>query len=426
MLNADERRALLEAPRPRLLELAPHAPKARRKLPLAEAVRPQDAERPIYCIWEVTLACDLACRHCGSRAGHARPEELDTRECLDLVRQLAELGVKEVSVIGGEGYLRADWLEILAEITRQRMIPNITTGGRGLTEERARAAYDAGLRDASVSMDGLEQTHDRLRGVPGTFQSALRAMDNLASAGIRVANNTQINRLTLPDLVALQEVLIAHGSTGWQLQLTVPMGRAIDEPDVLLQPYDLLELFPLIPALKARAEQAGMLLWRGNSLGYFGPFEGLLADWMPDRHGTSCGAGRNLIGIEADGTVKGCPSLGTEKWASGNVRDASLLDIWERGIPMRYTRDRTVKDLWGFCRECYYADVCRAGCTWMGDQLLGRPGNNPFCHHRALELQRVGKRERIERLSGAPGMPFDRGGFELVLEDTPGVPDTRG
>jgi hypothetical protein len=62
----------------------------------------------------------------------------------------------------------------------------------------------------------------------------------------------------------------------------------------------------------------------------------------------------------------------------------------------------------------------------MGDQLLGRPGNNPFCHHRALELQRVGKRERIERLSAAPGMPFDRGGFELVLEDTPGVPDTRG
>jgi radical SAM protein with 4Fe4S-binding SPASM domain len=412
-----ERSRVLSAPRPRSLKLAPEALPAKRSLPLAPTARPQDAVRPIYCVWELTLACDLACRHCGSRAGKARPDELDTDECLDLVRQLAALGVREVSLIGGEAYLRDDWVRVIEEITRVGMAPNLTTGGRGMTKERARAAYAAGLRDASVSLDGLEETHDRLRNVPGSFRAALAAMENLGEAGVRVNNNTQINRLTLPDLPELLEVMIVNGSHAWQLQLTVPMGRAVDEPDVLLQPYDLLDLFPLLPRLKARADEAGIFVWRGNSLGYFGPYESLIASWMPDGHGRGCGAGQTLLGIEADGTVKGCPSLPTNEWASGNIRDASLLSIWERGGPIRYTRDRTVNDLWGYCRSCYYADTCRAGCTWMGSTLLGKPGNNPFCHHRALEHQKQGKRERIERVAAAPGMPFDSGRFRLIVED---------
>jgi len=407
----------MDAPRPRSLKLAPIAPHARRQLPLAPTAREVDQVRPIYCVWELTLACDLACRHCGSRAGKARPDELSTEECLDLVRQLAALGVREVSLIGGEAYLRDDWILVIEEITRRGMLANLTTGGRGMTLERARAAFDAGLRDAGISIDGLEATHDRLRGVPGSFQAALTAMDNLRAAGIRVNNNSQINRLTMPDLPELLDVMIEHGSRGWQLNLTVPMGRAVDEPDVLLQPYDLLDLFPLLPRLKARADAAGVSIWRGNTLGYFGPYETLIAQWMPDKHAAGCGAGTTIMGIEADGTVKGCPSLRTEKWGSGNVRDVPLEDIWQRGGPIRYTRDRTVEDLWGFCRTCYYADTCRSGCSWMGDSLLGKPGNNPYCHHRALELQRAGKRERVERIEEAPGLPFDAGRFRLILED---------
>jgi MoaA/NifB/PqqE/SkfB family radical SAM enzyme len=66
-----------------------------RRLPLAGDVRPIDrAWRPVYAIWEITLRCDLACKHCGSRAGHAREGELTTAEALDLVRQMDALGVK--------------------------------------------------------------------------------------------------------------------------------------------------------------------------------------------------------------------------------------------------------------------------------------------------------------------------------------------
>ncbi len=405
---------------PRRLPLAPKAAPARRHLPLAPDARDVDRRaRPIYAVWETTLKCDLACRHCGSRAGRARPDELTTAECLDLVRQMADLGVMEVTVIGGEAYLRDDWVEIIAAIRAAGMQSTMTTGGRGLTAERASAAARAGLQSASVSIDGNQATHDRLRGVAGSHRSALGAARNLRAAGIGLSINTQINRASIAELADICETVIALGAHAWQIQLTVAMGRAADAPEVLLQPYDLLELFPVLGELKRRCVEARVTLWPGNNIGYFGPYESVLRGTMVRGHMASCGAGCSTMGIEADGTIKGCPSLETAAWAGGNLRDASLRDIWERSAPLRYMRDRTVDDLWGFCRTCYYADTCRAGCTWTGFSLFGKPGNNPLCHHRALEMQRRGLRERLVQVAPAPGEPFDNGRFEIIVEEVP-------
>ena len=423
LISAEARAALMRAPRPRRdLPIAPHAEPFRRRLPLADAARDVDRQtRPIYAVWEITLKCDLACRHCGSRAGQARPNELSTEECLDLVRQMAELGVKEVTLIGGEAYLRDDWTDILREIRRHGMQATMTTGGRGMSKERARAGAEAGLMSASVSIDGVRETHDRLRGVKGSYDSALAALSNLTEAGVAVSVNTQINRLSVPDLHHVLDTIIGAGGHSWQIQLTVAMGRGADEPEVLLQPYDLMTVFPLLAELKHRCDAAGVRLWPGNNIGYFGPYESLLRSMLPLGYTASCGAGRGTLGIEADGTIKGCPSLTTHGWGGGNVREHSLQEIWERAAPLRYTRDRTVDDLWGYCRTCYYADECRAGCTWTADVLFGKPGNNPLCHHRVLELARKGKRERLVQVEQAPGQPFDNGRFEIVEEDIPGA-----
>ena len=403
------------SPPVRSLALLDAGPRQRR-LPLADDVRDVDACRPVYAVWEITLRCDLACRHCGSRAGRARAGELDTREALDLVQELAELGVKEVTLIGGEAYLRDDWTEIARAVRSHGMQCTITTGGRGLTLERARAARRAGVQSVSVSIDGVRDTHDALRGVRGSFDAAMEAMANLRDVGMPVAANTQINRLSLGELESVYDLLVAERIHAWQLQLTVAMGRAADETELLLEPYQMLDLMPRLARLKLRADAENIRLWPGNNIGYFGPHESVLRSLMPHRHMGSCGAGRMTLGLEANGDVKGCPSLPSADYVGGNVREHSLRDIWERAAPLRFTRTRTTDDLWGRCKDCYYAETCLAGCSWTTHVLFGRTGNNPFCHHRALELAREGRRERLVRTRQPAGLPFDFGRFDIVEE----------
>ena len=115
-------------------------------------------------------------------------------------------------------------------------------------------------------------------------------------------------------------------------------------------------------------------------------------------------------------TSGSCPSLPTTKYVGGNIREQPLREIWDESKELRVVRDRTVEDLWGYCRTCYYADECRAGCTWTSHVFFGRPGNNPYCHHRALEFEKRGLRERLVQVESAPGTPFDHGRFDLVVE----------
>jgi radical SAM protein with 4Fe4S-binding SPASM domain len=129
------------------------------------------------------------------------------------------------------------------------------------------------------------------------------------------------------------------------------------------------------------------------------------------------------MGIESDGTIKGCPSLATSVYARGNVRDMSVERLWKlitRGVGM--TPERAT--LWGFCADCYYADVCGGGCTWTAHSLLGAAGNNPFCHHRALTLAARGRRERIVKVEDAPNESFAVGRFALVEEGLDGSDPT--
>jgi radical SAM protein with 4Fe4S-binding SPASM domain len=315
--------------------------------------------------------------------------------------------------------LHPAFFPVLRALKQHGIEVGMTTGGRGIDAELARRMGEAGLDSVSVSLDGLQAAHDSQRGVPGSFESALGAIRAFRAASVFVSVNTQINRESVADLPALLELAIESGVSAWQIALTVAMGRAADHPELLLQPYELLELFPLLSRLKARCDEARVRLWPGNNIGYFGPFESTLRGQMPLGHCYSCGAGSTTLGIEADGTIKGCPSLPTEAWAGGNVRDHSLESIWERATPLRYTRDRTVEDLWGFCRTCYYAEECRAGCTWTAFSLFGRAGNNPYCHHRALTLDQQGLRERLERVQAPPGLPFDIGRFEAIVEPVP-------
>jgi len=212
---------------------------------------------PVHVVWEITLACNLKCVHCGSRAGRRRTAELSTAECLDIVRQLAACGTREITLIGGEAYLRRDWLEIAAEIARLGMHCGVQTGARGLTKQLIADAYAAGVRAIGVSVDGLRDVHDRLRGVPGSYDQAIRTIGWVSEVGIEPGVNTQINSLSMRQLPEIFDTIVAAGARYWQVQLTVAMGNAVDNSALLLQPYDIVEVVDTLAALYHRGRDCG-------------------------------------------------------------------------------------------------------------------------------------------------------------------------
>ena len=376
--------------------------------------------RYTYAVWELTLQCNLACVHCGSRAGRARQEELSTIEALNLIDQIRDAGITELTIIGGEAFLRTDWPVIVAGIRQAGLSCTLTTGGYGISGAVARTMRDAGIQQVSVSIDGRPGTHDLLRGKPGSWKAAFASLRNLSEAGLPISCNTQINRLSAPELPLIYQDILEVGCRAWQLSLTVPMGRAADRPEILLQPSELLDVFPLLNELARWARRDGLSFYPGNNVGYYGPYErrlrsalGTGAIW------TGCQAGMNTIGIEADGTIKGCPSLPTTAYTGGNIRERPLREILETtelSINASQGTPEGTSHLWGFCRTCDYAELCRGGCTWTSHVFFGRRGNNPYCHHRALTQQKNGQRERLVLETRAPGEPFDHGRFALLEE----------
>ena len=141
-----------------------------------------------------------------ARGSRPRPDELATEEALDLVRQMRDLGVLEVTLIGGEAYLHEGWTQVIAEIRKCGMQSTLVTGGRGMTPERAREAARAGVQSVAVSIDGTEETHDRLRALAGSHAAAIAALRNCREAGIQIAVNSQVNRLSVGDLPDILDV----------------------------------------------------------------------------------------------------------------------------------------------------------------------------------------------------------------------------
>ncbi|MGB1012772.1 MAG: radical SAM protein [Nannocystaceae bacterium] len=405
----------------------------------ARTLTPEDFKhpKPIYCVWETTLRCDHACSHCGSRAGRSRPDELSTEELLSVADSLIRIGTREVTLIGGEAYLREDIYELTTYLAKAGIRVTMQTGGRGLTLQRCHDLRSAGMAAIGVSVDGPAAIHDRLRNSPGSHAAAMQALANAQAAGFVTTSNIQVNRLNHEHLRETAAELKARNVAIWRAQLTVPMGRAADRPDWIMQPYMIPGVLDTLAAIQAEAVEdarannlplkRAFCVLLGNNLGYFGPHEQVLRSRPggSDVHWHGCQAGRFVLGIESDGIVKGCPSLPTAPYTGGNIRDVTLEQIWNHTEELSFIRNRNQDELWGRCKSCYYADVCGAGCSFTAHCTLGRRGNNPFCYHRATVLAREGLRERLVHRDAPAGDPYDFGRFEVIEEPLPETPERR-
>ncbi|MFH1811293.1 MAG: radical SAM protein [Pseudomonadota bacterium] len=346
---------------------------------------------PRICVWELTLACNMQCGHCGSRAGKARPDELSSEEVQRVANELADLGCKRVTLSGGEPILRKDWPEIARTLTGRGVKVNMVSNGWAWTPETVRTAKEVGLANVCFSIDGLEATHDAIR-KPGSYARAMKAFEYCRELKLPTASIMTINRRNLGEIDAVHDMLVEMGVTLWQPQLSDPMGNQRDNIEWAFHPEELPEIEDKLGEIMRRSS---MRVTVGDNIGFYGPNEELFRQESTFGFWVGCFAGCQVVGIEADGNIKGCLSQQDPAFVEGNVRTESLADIWCRPGAFAFNREFTTEQLGGFCAECRYNDICRGGCTCSAHFASGNKFDNPFCVYRVNELKKRGIVEKI-------------------------------
>jgi len=341
---------------------------------------------PRFCVWELTLACDMRCQHCGSFAGTKRPDELDFDEQLSVAEQLIRLGCEKVTLGGGEPTLHPRWYQLGKYLTDGGVRVNIISNGWGWDERQLRRAFEADLANVAFSLDGFQAEHDRVR-KPGSFDRVVRAAELSVAAGMPTSIVTHINRLNCQDLERLRDFLGELGISSWQLQLGNPAGTMGEHRELVLEPEELLWLIPEVARLRADDAELPEVIASDN-VGYFGCHEKELRDqgskisfWI------GCRAGCQVIGIESNGNIKGCLSLPSamhsrDRFLEGNLREQSMAAIWTGEESFAFNRRFSTEQLTGFCGVCRYKDICRGGCAWTAFSHTEDRFDNPYCFYR--------------------------------------------
>ena len=386
---------------------------------------------PRACVWELTLACNLRCKHCGSFAGSRRNDEMSLEENLRLADELAALGCRRVTLSGGEPTLNPDWDRIGKRLVDRCVKVNLISNGWHWNASHVERAKAAGFCGAAFSLDGFQPEHDEFR-QQGSFERVLAAIDACVAGGLPVAVNTTVNKLNQKLLRPLRDFLVERGVFSMQIQLATPSGNMGEHRDLVVDPVDLLWLVPELAAI-CRGNNGKFFAVAADDIGYYGkPEQGLRDDGGELPFWLGCRAGCQVIGIESNGYVKGCLSLpsgkhGESRFVEGNVRDQSLGQIWKAPGAFAYNRSFDESKLTGFCRVCRYHDFCRGGCTWTVYCHAAQGGEgNPFCFY----YQAV-KNRRFDLLNEAPTEAEMRffGGDAVsgppVVDDSVGKPDAQ-
>ena len=329
------------------------------------AVRPEGyvyGRAPMLVYWETTLSCGLACKHCRATAMPDRdPAELSTEEGFALLDRVTGFGRPYPHVVftGGDPLRRPD-LEILVAAATERGIgaslaPAVTPD---MTMERLAALKAAGIQTMSLSIDGSDAArHDGFRGVPGTFDMTIRAVDWAHRLDLPLQINTLVTDETLPDLPPLYELVQTLGIMRWSLFFLISMGRGTGLREI--EPadserlnhwlYDLSKTSPFQIKTTEATHYRRVAIKRMTK-------DGLDAAAMAATsvsRGFGVRDGNGIMFIAYDGSVH--PS-GFLPVSTGNVRTDDLVELY-RTHPV-FTSLRDVASYKGRCGRCEYVQVC--------------------------------------------------------------------
>ena len=324
--------------------------------------------------WELTLACNLRCSHCGSSAGLPRVNELTLEESLAICDQFPELLVQEVDFTGGEPLLRSDWLRIVTYLGEIGIRTKILTNGLLLEPDTVAQIKEAGIAGVGISLDGLERTHDYIRGQAGLFRCVVAGIERVVKADLPLTVITAANALNIKELPSIFTLLQSVGVSRWQIQPIFPLGRVHKAADLQLSDQIYMQLGTFVKEWGPQVEEAGIKMVPADSFGYFTELDTREPSWG------GCPAGLFSCGITSDGKVKGCLSL-PDDVIEGDLRQHDLWDIWFHPDSFHYTRHFTTEALGPACHSCDKAEQCHGGCSAMSYGSTGRFHNDPYCFH---------------------------------------------
>lgn len=323
-------------------------------------------DAPICLTWELTYACNLACVHCLSSSGQRDDRELTTAEAKRVLDELRDLQVFYINIGGGEPMIRRDFFELVEYSVASDIGVKFSTNGAFIDTEKAKRLASMDYLDIQISLDGLDAaTNDAVRGV-GSYDTARRAMDNLAAANFGPFKiSIVVTRHNVDQLDGFKALADSYGA---QLRVTRlrPSGRGADT------------WHDLHPTNPQQVQIYKWLLAHGDNVLTGDSFFHLNALGEPLPGLNMCGAGRVVCLIDPIGDVYACPFVIHDQFKAGSVRDeGGFAKVWKESQLFRELREPQSA---GACASCGNYDSCQGGCM-AAKFFTGLPldGPDPEC-----------------------------------------------
>lgn len=355
----------------------PHYPSIRQRLSLRVFSAWRHAQTRLhdlsYLFWECTLRCNVNCLHCGSDCrtdGNAK--DMPAADFLNVTADIAKhYNPHKVMVVitGGEPLMRKDLAETGMALYKQGYPWGMVTNGYALTPERFKELLSSGLRSITVSLDGLEESHNWLRQNKNSFAKAVEAIKIIGKAeGIVYDVVTCVNARNFNELHEIRQLLQSLGVFRWRLFSISPIGRAKTDTDLQITDAQFRALMDFIKTTRDTGK-----VWASYGCeGFLGDYEGKVRDGY-----YFCRAGINIGSVLNDGSISACPN-NSRHVIQGNIYTNNFIDVWHNKFDIM--RNRAWAET-GLCKNC---DMFK-WCNGNGLHLRDFDNNTVMrCHYKML------------------------------------------
>lgn len=292
-------------------------------------IRASASNVPLSVLVELTHRCNLSCYFCYQK--HTRcAGRLDTETWADILGQLADAGTLYLTISGGEPFLRKDIFQILERARKRGFAVSLISNGTLIYGTTARKLRELGVMDVGVSFHAADPAlHDRLTGVPGSFERALRGLRNLLGADMRVLLKHSVSSGNFGEYRRLEQLANEEG--------------ALFECDSVVVPVRPGSVSPFALSMEQHR----------TFLHDMGATPSVCAHDSAFKENLHCDAGRSLCGIGPEGNVFPCIQLPV---ILGNLGAQPFRSIWSGRSARRVRRQE--KHLDSTCCTCELCAVC--------------------------------------------------------------------